>query len=94
MKSILTLALAPLYTLALALVFVSLSTLAVASLDTVYQGRRDGCDPNGWVQKPKGCASFTSAHNCDTPCKLCAYFRDLVLRVTHAEHDVLLQRAA
>jgi hypothetical protein len=92
MKSTLALALASIYTLVL--VFVSLSTLAVASLDTVYQGRRDGCDPNGWVQKKQGCASFTSAHNCATPCKLYAYFRDLVLHVTHAEHDILLQRAA
>jgi hypothetical protein len=64
-----------------ALVLLSLSTLAIASHGVVHQHRAasepkncagDSCD--GWVQKPNGQASFTSAHNCGTPCKLCAFF--------------------
>lgn len=66
---------------ALALVLMSLATLAVASHshDTVH--RR--CDNNtdnttgctgSYFQKPKGKASFTSADNCVTPCKLCPHF--------------------
>ncbi len=92
MKSALALALASLYTLAL--VFVSLSTFAIASHDMVHQVRRDECDPNGWVQKKKGYASFTSAHNCDKPCRLRAYFRGVVFLVAHSERGVLLQHAA
>ena len=80
----------------LLLVLASLSTLAVASLAIVPERRQSSdCDPNGWVQKPSGCASFTSAHNCVTPCKHHAYFRVLVVsHGAHAERDILLQRAA
>jgi hypothetical protein len=62
----------------LLLVLASISTLAVASHINVPE-RRQSCDPNGWVQNPNGCATFTSAHNCVTPCKNYAYFRVLVV---------------
>ncbi|KAN0121000.1 endoglucanase V-like protein [Russula decolorans] len=55
---------------ALVLVLASLSTLAVASHVIVPEPRQSSsssCDPNGWVQNPSGCATFTSAHNCATP---------------------------
>jgi hypothetical protein len=81
---------------ALLLVFASLSTLAVASHVIVPERRQNSnCDPNGWVQNPSGCATFTSAHNCATPCKHHAYFRVLVvLHGADAERDILLQHAA
>jgi hypothetical protein len=81
---------------ALLLVLASLSTLVVTSHAIVHERRQNStCDPNGWVQNPNGCATFTSAHNCATPCKHCVYFRVLVvLHGLHAERDVLLQHAA
>ena len=59
---------------ALAFALASLSTLAVALPDIVHQ-RRSG----GWVQNPSGNASFTAYLGCGTPCKLCTYFRGLML---------------
>ena len=60
---------------ALFLVFAALSTLAVALHVTVPERRQNPtCDPNGWVQKPSGCATFTSATNCKVPCKHYALF--------------------
>ena len=81
---------------ALLLVLSSLSTLAVTSLVSVHERRENPtCDPNGWVQNPSGCATFTSAHNCATPCKHYVCFRvSVVLHGVHAERDVLLQHAA
>ncbi|KAI0286107.1 endoglucanase V-like protein, partial [Russula aff. rugulosa BPL654] len=46
---------------ALLLVLASLSSLVVVACQNAT------CDPNGWVQNPSGCATFTSAHNCATP---------------------------
>ena len=81
---------------ALLLVLTSFSTLTVASHDIVPERRLNStCDPNGWVQKPSGHATFTSIHTCVTPCKRFAYFCVLaVLHRSHAEHDILLQHAA
>lgn len=83
---------------ALLLVLASVSTLAVASHAIVPERRQSSnssCDPNGWVQNPTGCATFTSAHNCATPCKHHAYFHVLVvLHGAHAKRDILLQLAA
>ncbi|KAF8479521.1 endoglucanase V-like protein [Russula ochroleuca] len=57
--------------LALAIIFVPLSTLVVASPNgIVHRGCDDGAANNSknkcgdWVQKPKGQASFTSAEDC------------------------------
>jgi len=81
---------------ALLLVLASLSTLAVALHVRVPERRQSsGCDPNGWVQNPSGVATFTSAHNCASPCKHHAYLRVLVvLHRAHTERHILLQRAA
>ena len=62
---------------ALLFVLASLSILAVA-LHVIVPERRQSCDPNGWVQNPNGCATFTSAHNCVAPCKRHVYFRVLM----------------
>lgn len=82
----------------LLVVLASLSTLAVASHVIVHERRQNSsCDPNGWVQNPSGCATFTSAHNCTRPCKhYAAYFRVLVivLHGAHAKRDIILQHAA
>jgi hypothetical protein len=78
---------------ALLLVLASLSTLAVASHAIVPERRQSSnssCDPNGWVQNPSGCATFTSAHNCATPCKRVL----VVLHGAHAKRHILLQLAA
>ncbi|SRR6266478_9534477 len=59
----------------LLVVVAALSTLVVAS-HVIVPERRQSCDPNGWVQNSNGRATFTSAHNCATPCKCRrAYFR-------------------
>jgi hypothetical protein len=83
---------------ALLLVLASLSTLTLASHVIVPERRQNSnssCDPNGWVQNPSGCATFTSAHNCAAPCKHYAYFRVLVVpHGAHAKRDILLQHAA
>jgi len=84
---------------ALLLVLAFLSTIAGVASHVIVPERRQSsnpsCDPNGWVQNPNGCATFTSAHNCATPCKHYTYFRVLMaLRGAHAEHDILLQHAA
>lgn len=64
---------------ALFLVFAVLSTLAVALHVNVPERRQDStCDPNGWVQKPNGCATFTSAVDCQTPCKHYTLFSGVV----------------
>ena len=66
---------------ALFLLLASISTLVVASRVNVHDCRQNmTCDPNGWVQNPVGCATFTSAHNCARPCEDYAYFRVLTPR--------------
>ena len=72
-----------------ALALASLSTLVAASHGIVHQHRS-----GGWVQNPSGKASFTAYYGCGTPCKLGAYFRDLMLYRASSERDVLLQRVA
>jgi hypothetical protein len=77
------------------LVLGSLSTLAIAA-QVIIPERRQSCDPNGWVQNPDGCATFTSAHNCQVPCKQYTFFRVLMIphNRAHAECDIVLQHAA
>ncbi|KAI0286078.1 hypothetical protein BGY98DRAFT_944853 [Russula aff. rugulosa BPL654] len=75
---------------ALLLVLASYSTLAIASHIIVPERRQNSsCDPNGWVQNPSGCATFTSAHNCALPCKQSGLFSS----GPHADRDIIFSAA-
>jgi hypothetical protein len=90
---------------ALALVFLSTFASAFASHGIVHKHRctsenstqgttQDTSTNGGWGQHTSGTASFTQYSGCSQACKLCVYFRSLVLHGVHADRDVLSQRAA
>ena len=91
---------------ALALVFLSTFASAFASHGIVHKHRctsntstsnpstENNSTNGGWVQRTSGTASFTQYSGCNEACKLCVYFRGVVLLGVHADRDVLSQRAA
>jgi hypothetical protein len=82
------------HTMKYALPLVFLSTFAFASHGIVHQHRctsevdTTASTNDGWGQAHSGNASFTEYWGCNTPCKLCVYFRGLVLHRVHADRDV------